>query len=245
MVKLTDDAEQKNYQLGTIFTASVNAYVDEAYGQIRGTSYVRDSTSGSIVVDDTGVPLIGPQANLGSVLADWTGGINNSFRFKGVQLSFLIDMQKGGNIFSLTNTFGHYSGLFAPTAMQDGVDVRAEGLTLENVVTEDGQPYTETTDAQAYYENGYNITEQHVYDASFVKLREIRFGYNFGNNLFGDKVGLNDLTLSLVGRNLAILSKNIPNIDPEAATSATNVQGLEGGGMFPTRTIGLNLAFNF
>jgi hypothetical protein len=83
-----------------------------------------------------------------------------------------------------------------------------------------------------------------VYDASYLKFRELRLSYTFPNKML-EKTAFRDLSLSLVGRNLAILSKNIPNVDPEAAISSGNVQGFEGGQLPTERSIGVNLNVKF
>lgn len=234
-----------NLRLASIFAGSINATVGQPYGTIIGYAYERDN-SGKIIVGEDGIPLrSNAQVALGSVLADWTAGISNTFTYKGVIASFLIDIQKGGDFYSLTNMFGNYSGLYKATVFdENGNDIRENGYVLPNSVKEDGTPNDIAADAQGYWENGYNITEQHVYDASFVKLREARLGYTFSNSLI-KKARLTDLTLSIVGRNLWIIDKNVPNIDPEVTISSGNVQGLEGGALLPTRTIGINLSFGF
>ena len=234
-----------NLRLASIFNGSVNATVGQPYGTIIGYAYERDD-NGKIIVGEDGIPLRNnTQVALGSVLADWTAGITNTFTYKGIIASFLIDMQKGGDFYSLTNMFGNYSGLFEATVFdENGNDIRANGYVVPDAVKEDGSVNDIAADAQGYWENGYNITEQHVYDASFVKLREARLGYTFPNSLV-KKAHLTDLTLSIVGRNLWIIDKNVPNIDPEVTVSSGNVQGLEGGALLPTRTIGINLSFGF
>ena len=95
-----------------------------------------------------------------------------------------------------------------------------------------------------FLNQGYIINAADIYDASFVKLREARLSYTIPNKLFGD-TPFRDVTLSIVGRNLAILYKNAPNIDPEAGLSSGNVQGFEGGQLPTERSIGINLNLKF
>ena len=84
-----------------------------------------------------------------------------------------------------------------------------------------------------------------VFDASYVKLRELSLGYSLSNEMLA-KTPFNNVTLSIVGRNLAILHQNTPNgIDPEASTNSGNGQGLEFGSFLPTRSVGFNLNFSF
>lgn len=83
-----------------------------------------------------------------------------------------------------------------------------------------------------------------MYDGSFIKLREVSIGYSLPNAWL-QRLRLTALRVSLVGRNVAILHKNIPNLDPDLAISASNVQGFEGGAVPSTRSLGLNLNFRF
>ena len=83
-----------------------------------------------------------------------------------------------------------------------------------------------------------------VYDASYLKFREARLTYTFPNKMI-EKTPFRDLSLSIVGRNLAILAKNIPNVDPEAAVSSGNIQGFEGGQLPTERSVGVNLNVKF
>jgi len=80
---------------------SINATVGEPYGMIKGTNYVFHENGGKIVGDNGAYVKSGPNEDLGSFQADWKGGISNSFKYKDFSFSFLIDMQKGGHVFSL------------------------------------------------------------------------------------------------------------------------------------------------
>ena len=201
-------------------------------------------------------------------MADFTGGISNSFSWKGLRLSALIDFQKGGDLFSLSNTWGKFSGLTTETA--EG-DIRENGIAAEGVLAEldsEGNPILldagnpdqpgdevyassgQTNDVVIPYTShflfngGFFVSETDVYDASFVKLREMRLSYTIPNKVLAN-TGLQNMTISMVGRNLAILHRNVPHIDPEMAISTNNIQGLEGGQIPSVRSIGFNLSFQF
>jgi hypothetical protein len=94
-----------------------------------------------------------------------------------------------------------------------------------------------------FYNQGYVIHAADQYDASFVKLREMRLDYNLPADMTSG-LPFSNISIGVYGRNLAILSKNVPHIDPEVATSSSNVQGFEGGQLPAERTIGFNLKFN-
>ncbi|MBP6334044.1 MAG: SusC/RagA family TonB-linked outer membrane protein [Bacteroidia bacterium] len=224
------------------------------YGQIVGYDYAYDANGNKIVDPSTNsyarTATVKP---LGSVLPDFTGGVSTWFSFKGFRLYGLVDFQEGGKLFSLTNTWGKYSGTLEETA--EG-EIRANGLVLDGVVqtgvdaagnpTSDGTKNTGSISALDHFflDGGYIISAADLYDASFVKLREVTLTYALPAKLFAETT-IQGLSISLVGRNLAIISKDIPHIDPEAAVSSQNVQGLEGGQLPTARTYGVALNVTF
>jgi len=118
-------------------------------------------------------------------------------------------------------------------------------------VTPDGngfKPFTKTLtpgEAANYWGLlGERAEENFVYDASFVKLRQLTLGYSLPPKIWG-KLPIRGLMLSIVARNLAILYKNVPNIDPESSYTSSNSQGLDYFGMPATRTFGFNLRATF
>lgn len=255
-----------NLRLASLFGVALDARVGEAYGTIMGTDFVYDANGNKIVED--GVYLASEVKALGSVLADFTGGVSSTFSYKGFSLFVLFDFQKGGSLFSLSNTWGKYSGTLAETVQQttingvtdnireqgiivDGVNVALDGngdyiLDADGNYTSEGTTNTTVIDAQTHFfaNGGYNINRVDVYDASYLKFREARLTYTFPNKMLA-KTKFRDLSLSVVGRNLAILAKNIPNVDPEAAVNSGNIQGFEGGQLPTERSIGINLNVKF
>ena len=207
----------------------------------------RFDENGNRIVGDDGFYLRGELESVGSVLPDYTAGIRNAFRYKNIDLSALIDISKGGKYYSLTNMWAMYSGMAAETATptSDGNTIREDGLVLEGV-TEDGQPNTTNISAIDFAElhyHGYGTpSATSVFDASYVKLREITLGYTFPK--FTDVI--QSLRLSLYGRNLAVWGLDNKGIDPETVVGGSgNIQGLEGGIIPATRTFGFNLRVNF
>jgi hypothetical protein len=95
------------------------------------------------------------------------------------------------------------------------------------------------------YTLGRRLIEGVIYDASFVKLREVRFGYTIPNRVWG-KVPVRDLSISLVGRNLALWT-DVPHIDPETASTSggTVIPGVESVALPSTRSFGVNLNCRF
>ena len=260
------------YRLGGIFGAEVHAEVGKPFGSIRAANYVYDS-EGNMVVGTNGRYLNGPIESIGSVLPDFNMGFLNQFSFMNFDLSILIDWQKGGSLFSLTNMWGMYSGILEETAetnanganvrdaVADGGGVMVEGVYGYTSLDDDGNTVVVWTDAEGnpsdvpvqnmtyisavqWAADHYSRARggQNTFDATYVKLREIKLGYTFDTRNWGLITGLN---VALYGRNLAIWGRDIQHIDPEFATSTGNVQGLEGGQLPGLRSYGINLTFNF
>jgi len=257
---------------------NITARVGQPYGTLEGPSFVRDPETNAPLVYDRGslgawyhTGDVGP---IGNIQADWRGGINNSFSYKNITLSALIDAQMGGNFYSLDTKYGYYTGVydFQAGVNADGVSVRAPldengGLTFEELrnlglpieipllwdgtTDADGNPVgitentlkTRNTDYATAY-GYYAPNEGHVYDASFVKLREVALTYQVPSSKLGD-LPVAGVDVSLIGRNLAILYKNTPYSDPEAGLSAGNVQGYQSGAYPSLREVGLNLRVKF
>lgn len=234
------------------FAASIQAREGEPYGVIVGTDFTYDE-AGNKLVDADGFYVATPTTvPLGSVLADFTGGVTTSFTYKNLSLGMLFDYQSGGKLFSLSNMWGKYSGLLTETA--EG-NVREDGIIAEGVYEpgtiidgEDvsGQPNRSVVSAPDHFfvNQGYFIAAADLYDASFIKFREARLTWSLPRRWLGGSK-LQSASVSLIGRNLAILYKNVPNIDPEAAISASNVQGSEGGQLPTERSIGFNVSIGF
>ncbi|MBS1595520.1 MAG: SusC/RagA family TonB-linked outer membrane protein [Bacteroidetes bacterium] len=256
--------EVTSLNLGTApFAATLEARPGMAYGQIVATDFVYDSHGNKIVGPD-GQYLVSPNVKpLGSILPDFTGGVSTTLSYKGLSLYALFDFQKGGKLFSITNMWGQYDGTLAITAANN---VRETGLIVPGVKqaldgagnpildskgnpTSDGTPNDVRVSAIDYYQNGtgngyFGPARQNVYDASFVKFRELRLMYQLPSKLF-QNTPIKGVSIGIIGRNLAILKKNVPNVDPEAATNAGNVQGFEGGTKPTERSIGFSASVKF
>ncbi len=212
--------------------------VGEPYGIIKGESYKRNE-NGEIMYDANGLPMKGGIKKLGESVAPYTLGFSNGFNYKGFSLNFLIDAKIGGDIYSMTNahmySFGRHVGTLP--GREGGIigqGVKADGRTPNDVKAE----------AMKYYMAMAGITEEFVYDASFVKLRELSFGYTFPQK-WVKKLGMSSLSLAVVGRNLWNIYDKVPLVDPEAMLNIGNGQGFESYGMPATRSIGFNLNVKF
>lgn len=232
---------------------TLNAVVGEPYGVIRGTDFVYDD-QGNKVVGAGGTYLETPDVqNLGSVLPDFNMGFRNSFEYKGISLSFLIDWQKGGVYRSLTNIWGNYSGILEQTAANNKreVGVVLDGVTGDVTYNDDGTYTVSNTatntqlisaqqEGQDYF---FGADAANVFDADYVKLREVSLGYTLPSKWVGD---LSSIRVSAFGRNLFAWGLDNENFDPEVATSGSgNIQGSEGGSLPSTRSIGVNVELKF
>lgn len=223
---------------------SLNASVGRPYGELQSRTY--EKLNGERVVKENGLwQLTSTTSNvIGNINPDWIGGINNSFKYKGLTLSFLIDVRKGGDLFSLDMYYGSAAGLYPRTAgLNDlGNPVRdavadGGGVILQGV-TADGSPNTRRvtiTSNNSFYEP----QSEFVYDASYVKLRELSLSYSLPKKMISKY--FKDIELTLFGGNLWIIHKNVPYADPEENLSSGNIQGYQSGTYPTTRTIGLNV----
>lgn len=236
VVSLAEGIEQ--YELGSYWSMKVVNIPGQPYGTLFGYDLKRTDDGQIIHVD--GLPQQGDLTNLGSYTPDWTGGLANSFRYKNFDLSVLIDTRQGGKLYSMTTTWGRYAGILEETLIGreggivgEGVKETSDGTFVANDVVVTAEEYN-----KAAFVN--SVASTSVFDASYVKLREVRFGYTF------KKLGIvRDLNLSFVGRNLALLASEVPHIDPETAFSNGNVQGLEFGQLPSARSLGFSVSVNF
>lgn len=225
--------------LGTYYGVSVEARKGERYGAMYGRQYVRDG-QGRIVVGTNGLPLnnaSNPIGYLGNYNPDWTAGVNNTFRFRGMELSGLLDIRQGGTIYSLTNYYGRRSGVLVET-LQGRENTPFDSLVVEGVRVVNGDTVVNDVRqlAQNYHRGLAGLAEQFAFDASYVKLRELRLGYGLPTSI-SNRFGVSSARIAIVGRNLALWS-DVPHIDPETAFDASNVQGFEYSQMPSARSIG-------
>ncbi len=210
------------------------------YMAVFGQDYVFDDNGNRLVNEDGNYMFTSERVFLGSAIADWTGGFNTRIAYKGLFASALFDFQVGGIIHSTSLQWAKYSGMHPETvAFNDSEDTRAEGMLLPGV-KENGAPNDIRIDPQGYYQTFWNRAAPNVYEASFLKLRELRLGYRLPKSII-DASPFTDVTISLFGRNLAILAADLPYLDPQIITGAGNDQGLENAQIPSVRSFGVTL----
>jgi TonB-linked SusC/RagA family outer membrane protein len=245
-----------NLQLGSFQGGvTINATVGQPYGTIQGTDFTY--LNGQKVVGTNGRYVINDNTNnvIGNINPDWTGGIRNKLTYKNLSFSFLVDTQKGGDIFSLDRYYGLATGLYEETAGTNelGNPIRntladGGGVILEGVQA-NGSPNTVRTPGPEYFGNiaGYRRqpNKAFVYDASYIKLREVSISYRLPSR-FIDAMHIQDMKISLVGSNLWIIDKKLPDADPESGLGSGNLSsGYSVGSLPTTRNIGCNITFKF
>jgi len=227
-----------------IFIGDLRQVVGKPLGQLYSFGYARDA-QGRIIHGNDGLPnRTATPISFGSALPKYVGGITNSFNYRGISLSFLIDFKLGGKMLSGTNLNLFRHGLQKETLVGRGdPDNRMVGVG----VNERGEPNAVRATVQDYYSVGRSksLGEQVVYDAGFWKLRQVTLGYDF-TKFLPKSLFIKGVRLNAVANNVAILKKWVPNIDPESfGFSSDNLVGLESTGLPTTRSIGFNLNVRF
>ena len=246
--------------LGLSGGVSINATLGEAYGSIQGKTWTNLQNQpwkegDQKLVGANGYYVVTTTTNnvIGNINPDWTGGIYNTFKYKDFSLGFLVDVRQGGDVFSLDLYYGYDSGLYPETA-----GLNDKGNPTRNTIANGGgwivPGYTADGKLnQTRVENissglfGYsrNPAANFVYDASYVKLREVNLTYSLPKASMSKLAPIKGIDFSLIGRNLWIIHKNLPYSDPEENITSGNVQGYQSGAYPTTRTIGFNIKLNF
>jgi hypothetical protein len=230
---------------------TLNATIGRPYGELQSNTF--QFLNGKRLVNSSGLYPTSTTTNniIGNVNPDWIGGVMNSFRYRNVTLSFLVDVRKGGDVFSLDMYYGQNGG-FQPESvgLNDlGNDKRLPvaqggGVILPGVTADDKENIKRVTIVSST--STVLPQSEYAYDASYVKLREANITYTLPSKLLsGVKKYIKGVDISLIGRNLWLIHKNLPYADPEENLSAGNVQGYQSGAYPTSRNIGANLAIKF
>ncbi|NLR94168.1 SusC/RagA family TonB-linked outer membrane protein [Flammeovirga agarivorans] len=246
VVSLTEGVDF--FQLISIGGVSVQAIPGQPYGAIVGSKALRDA-DGNLVVDDAGrVQKQDGNHIIGNGVQPWMAGWRNTLNYKNLSFSFLIDGKFGGDIYSNTEASMYSLGKHEETLTGRDDYYSGAGWNPGNLVNVDDQgtstPYTNSVDPELYYPSIAGISEFFIYDASFIKLREITLTYKFSDNLIGN-TPIRNLSITGHAFNLVYLWKNTDNIDPESSFTSRNGQGIEVSNLTIPRTYGVKLSANF
>jgi hypothetical protein len=219
--------------------AFIRQVIGQPFALIQVIPFVRDN-KGNIVYAADGRPVLntGLRKNIGPGIAPYQMGLTNTFNLNKFTFSFLVDAKFGGYMHSGTNHLAYARGLHKETLPGRETGIVGEG------VNQSGSTNTVSVPAYTWYPYLTNFGEPFIYKSDFVKLRSVIIGYTIPIKTLG-KVRFQSATVSLVGRNLWIIHKEVPIIDPESAYNVGSNQGLEFAGMPSTRTFGVNLNLKF
>ncbi|MDA3952934.1 MAG: SusC/RagA family TonB-linked outer membrane protein [Bacteroidales bacterium] len=243
--EVTDLGGQEALNLGGQWNMDLQAREGLPWGVIYGPGFVRDDNGE--IVHENGVPVKDEEYKiLGNIQPDWRGGITMNVSYKGINLSTTLDGKFGGDIYTMTTTWGRYAGVLEETLLG-----RESGIVGEGVMWDDATDTYVTNNvvvsAKTYNTSAYDnaAAESSVFDASYVKWRQLVISYDLPTKWF-EGTPFQKASIGFVGRNLAILYKNAPHIDPESSFSSDNAQqGQEFGQLPSTRSLGFNININF
>ncbi|MDR1682947.1 MAG: SusC/RagA family TonB-linked outer membrane protein [Candidatus Symbiothrix sp.] len=251
---------------------TINALEGANYGAIMSSKQFERNENGDLIIDaNTGFPVVSNNTDakiLGNAMWDWTGGISTALHYKNFVLSSIIDVKVGADLYSMTARTLYTTGKSKATLEgRDGWYMSEEqrleagvvenqwtpsgGLLVEGVVqtTDAGgnvtwSPNTRYVDPQEYWNYvGTNDPSFFIFDNSYVKVREITFGYTLPKKWIGKFA--DDISLSFVARNPFIIWKNIPNVDPDSNYNNGTGMGLEWGSLPSRKSFGFNLNVKF
>jgi len=234
VVSLTEGLE--TIILGNSRGLTVEARVGERYGALMGQTYARDD-QGRKLIGFNGIPIATREKQLlGHFEPDWVGGLRNSFSYAGLDLSFLLDMRAGGQVFCQSCMIQRRTGLLKETLAG-----REEFRLTFDGVKPDGTPNDVSLTLPIYWRQEYIMFEEGIYDAGYLKLRELSLGFAVPASIV-DRTPFSTARVSIVGRDL-LLFTDVPHIDPELNSTTGNAQGMELFLAPNPRSFGLTFSF--
>lgn len=255
VLELAEGVEQ--YGLGGFDNLSILAVAGERYGMIYGTKYTRveDTTSpyyGRIVVDANGIPEASSSDKyyLGNQQPDALLGVTNTFNYKNLSLSFLIDARFGGKIFSGTNHGLKNSGRSTATV----VNGERADFVYNGVVSDGAGGYVENTKAVSPQDfwtgvstksGNLGVTEENLYDATNIRLRNVQLNYRLPQD-WVKHLGGQNAKVGFSVNNVWMIKSNLNGVDPEAVfATGTNAIGYENFSPPTMRSYYFNITVNF
>lgn len=237
--------DSRRFILASTDFVNIVATEGSTYGDLYGRAYQRDE-QGRKIIDENGLPLLESDMNtqIGNYMPKWTGSMINSFTYKNLSFSFMLDMRYGGDIFVNSLARGSQYGTTELSLQGRDEWYAGTGGIVVDGVTADGKQNTVAANPQAYWDRVSRAGEEFVYDGTNLRLRELTVGYMFPNKILA-KTPFTNLKLSFVGRNLWLIKNNIPGYDPESSYSTGNGQGIEYASLPSMRSFGFNLNVSF
>ena len=264
---LVDGMNYFEIEKATWCGVSVGAEVGENYGSIIGKDFKRTEDGQVIINGTTGLPEVSETTHtLGNASWDWTGGFYSTFTYKNFRLSAGFDVKVGADIFSMSMRSAYATGKASATlegreewyrseekrkAANMTLDEwraagKCEGYIVPGVISNGDGTYRKNNipvNPETYWKTASeNAPSMFIYDNSYIKCREITFGYTFPEKWLGKVV--KSLSVSFVARNPFIVWKKIPNIDPDSGYNTSGL-GLEYGSLPSRRSYGFNVNVKF
>ncbi|MFH5831273.1 SusC/RagA family TonB-linked outer membrane protein [Halalkalibaculum sp. DA3122] len=205
--------------------------------EIWVTGYLRDDQGRKIINQNNGLPMHTPEPiNFGTAIPKWVGGINNSFQYRNLGFSFLIDFKLGHKLLSGLGHNLYRHGLDPRT-----LPGRETGRIVVDGVAPDGSENTVEANVYSLYGSYGSLREHLIYNAGYWKLRQVTLDYNL-TSLVSDFLPVENMVLSLVGRHLLVFKKWTEQHDPEQVSfTGDNNIGISGAALPMTRNFGFNL----
>lgn len=260
VVELYPQMGLNDYQIGWTWGIATMARTGEPWGTIVGPGYDRvedGPMKGAIKVTSNGVIRTKASQDLGNINPDFLLSWRNDFSIKDFTFGFMLDMRKGGDIWSQTMSHSYGAGTASITAENGirerpiiaGVDVMPEERFAMQAADGSWVENTITTDAQTWYESG-GVDQMYVFDGSFLKLREASITYTVPQKYLKRFKGIKRANISLIGSNLALLwvdKSNTMRLDPETGGVSSDSRGIgfEQASVPTSRSIGLKLGVTF
>ena len=266
---LVDGMDYFELEKATWCGVSVGAEVGKDYGSIMGKDFKRNADGQVIINASTGLPEVDDQMRtLGNASWDWTGGFYSTFTYKNFRLSAGFDVKVGADLFSMSMRSAYATGKanatlagreewYASEEARKAAGMKfdawlasgnARGYIVPGVIDNGDGTYRQNdipVNPESYWKSAAdNAPGMFVYDNSYVKCREITFGYTFPENMLSKLKVVKSLSLSFVARNPFIIWKNIPNIDPDSGYNTSGL-GLEYGSLPSRRSYGFNVNVKF
>ena len=240
---------------------SVGAEVGQNFGSIVGKDFKRTADGQAIINAETGLPEVDDKLHtIGNASWDWTGGFYSTFTYKNFKLSAGFDVKVGADLFSMSMRSAYATGKATETLagreewyqsqeeINSGRGTEKRGFIAPGVIQNaDGtyRPNDIPVNPEQYWEQvATNCPRQFVYDNSYVKCRELTFGYTFPEKMLSALKIVKSLSVSFVARNPFIVWKRIPNIDPDSGYNTSGL-GLEYGSLPSRRSYGFNVNVKF
>ena len=250
------------------FGPELYATENSTWGNIIAGGY-QEHENGGRIVNSNGTYALNPTKDLGTILPDWTGGFRADVSYKNFNLGAFIEFQKGGQFYSVTRMFNAYSGLGQQTVgnnslgnpvrdpvttssgesgvgsvLVDNAGAESGGVLVEGV-DESGNDVAYLTNPDTFYGSQFGNKEAWIYDASYIKLRDIKLTYQLPSS-FMESLPLSRASVAVNIHNAFLLYSNVDGVDPSVIQNgATGFSWWEGGGVPGTRSIGLNVNLSF